>query len=146
MRLCKPLWIALLWVTCACVGGCHNTPDEVAVRQAVSAAEMAAESVDASAFGDRLADDFTGNDGEIERRQLINLLRVARLRHESIHVLTGPVTVEPRGGRYLARFTVTLTSGGQLLPSDMGVYEVESAWRRDGDEWVCYAASWKHQL
>lgn len=146
MRPCQPLWIALLWATCACVGGCHKTPDEEAVKQAVSAAEAAAESVDASAFGDRLADDFTGNDGELERRQLINLLRVARLRHESIHVLTGPVTVEPRGARYLARFTVTLTSGGQLLPSDMGVYEVESAWRRDGDEWVCYAASWKHSL
>jgi hypothetical protein len=146
MRPRKPLWIALLCVTCACVAGCHKTPDEVAVKQAVSAAEAAAESVDASAFGKRLAEDFSGNDGEIERRQLINLLRMARLRHESIRVLMGPVTVEPRGARYLARFTVTLTSGGQLLPSDMGVYEVESAWRRDGDEWVCYAASWKHQL
>ncbi|HET6432381.1 hypothetical protein [Dyella sp.] len=142
----NPWWISLACVLLCLVGGCRRTPDEVAVRQAVNSAQSAAEQVDAADFSAYLADDFSGNEGDVDRRQLVNLLRVARLRDESIHVLMGPVTVEPRGARYVARFTVTLTSGGRLLPSDMGVYEVESAWRREGGDWICYAASWKRPL
>lgn len=146
MRSCKTIWMGILWGLVMGLGGCHRTPDEVAVKQAVAAAEAAAEQVDASGFGDQLAEDFTGNDGDVDRRQLVNLLRVARLRNESIHVLMGPVTVEARGDRYLAHFTVTLTSGGRLLPAQMGVYEVESAWRREGGDWICYSATWKRPV
>lgn len=126
--------------------GCHRTPADVAVRQAVHAAIDAAEAADASAFADQLAEDFTGNEGELDRRTLVNMLRVARLRHEAIHALLGPVTVEPRGERYVVRFTVTLTSGGRLLPSDLGVYRVESGWRLDHGDWVCYSAHWKRSI
>ncbi|MDE1965067.1 MAG: hypothetical protein KGI42_14305 [Xanthomonadaceae bacterium] len=128
------------------LGGCHRVPAEDAVRQSVAAAERAAEAVDAGAFRDRLSEDFTGNRGELDRRQLVDLLRMARLRGETIRVLMGPVTVEPRGGRYVATFTVTLASGGHLLPADMGVYRVESAWRNEGGQWVCYSASWSRPL
>jgi len=146
MRLRNALKMISMALLCALVIGCHRTPDEVAVKQAVHAAEQAAEQTEAGAFADRLADDFTGNAGDVDRAQLVNLLRLARLRHESIHVLMGPVTVESRGDRFVASFTVTLTSGGRLLPEDMGVYDVESAWRREGDEWVCYSATWKRPL
>ena len=121
-------------------------PAEAAVRQAITAAEHAAEVPDPGAFEDQLSEDFTGNQGEVDRKQLVNLLRMARLRGEMIHVLVGPVTVEPRGDRRVATFTVTFTSGGRLLPSDMGVYRVESAWRREGRDWVCYSATWSRPL
>lgn len=146
MRLRNALWMTVIAIVCMLATGCHRPPDEVAVKQAVAAAERAAEQTDAGAFADHLTADFTGNAGEVDRAQLANLLRLARLRHESIHVLMGPVTVAPRGDRYVASFTVTLTSGGRLLPEDMGVYDVESAWRREGGEWVCYSATWKRPL
>ena len=146
MRLGNALKMSVLAMVCMLVIGCHRTPDEVAVKQAVAAAEQAAEQADAGAFADHLTEDFTGNAGEANREQLLNLLRLARLRHETIHVLMGPVTAAPRGDRYVASFTVTLTSGGRLLPEDMGVYDVESAWRREGGAWVCYSATWKRPL
>ena len=146
MRLRRCLFPLFLAAVCVGLGGCHRVPDEQAVRQALDAAEHAAETVDAGAFGDRLSDDFTGNHGELDRRQLVNLLRVARLRGETLHVLTGPVSVEPHGERFVATFTVTLTSGGRLLPSDLGVYRVRSAWRKEGGDWVCYAADWSRPL
>jgi hypothetical protein len=121
---------------------CHRTPDESRVRQGIEKAEHAAERADASALDDVLSDDFNGNNGEMERRQLIGLLRAASFRGETIHALTGPVEVEQRGERYVARFTVTLTSGGKLLPAQIGVYQVETAWRKDGREWRCYSATW----
>ncbi|MGA0587689.1 hypothetical protein ACO2Q2_11250 [Dyella sp. KRB-257] len=146
MRLRNALWMTVIAIVCMLAIGCHRTPDEVAVKQAVAAAERAAEQTDAGAFADHLTDDFTGNAGEADRAQLANLLRLARLRHESVHVLMGAVTVVPRGDRYVASFTVTLTSGGRLLPEDMGVYDVESAWHREGEEWKCYSATWKRPL
>jgi hypothetical protein len=138
--LANPLLCAALalWL-----GGCHRAPDESRVRQGIETAEHAAEHADASALGDVLSDDFEGNDGTVERRQLLGLLRAAAFRGETIHALVGPVEVEARGDRYVTRFTVTLTSGGKLFPAQIGIYRVEAAWRREGREWHCFTATWK---
>jgi len=138
----NPLFCALLAIGLA---ACHRTPDESRVRQSVEAAEQAAEQADASALDALLSDDFSGNNGEMERRQIVGLLRAARFRGETIHALTGPIEVEARGERYVARFTVTLTSGGKLLPAQIGVYRVETAWRKEGREWRCYSATWTNE-
>lgn len=137
--LVNPLFYALLAIGLA---ACHRTPDESRVRQGVETAERAAEQADASSLDALLSDDFSGNNGEMERRQIVGLLRAAKFRGETIHALTGPIEVEARGERYLARFTVTLTSGGKLLPAQIGVYQVETAWRKEGREWRCYSATW----
>ena len=127
------------------LAGCHRTPDESRVRQGIETAQRAAEHADASSLDGVLSDDFTGNNGEMERGQIVSLLRATAFRGETIHALTGPVDVEQRGDRYMARFTVTLTSGGKLLPAQIGVYQVETAWRREGREWRCYSATWTHE-
>jgi hypothetical protein len=124
------------------LAACHREPDESRVRQGIEKAEHAAEQASASSLDDVLSEDFNGNNGEMERRQLLGLLRAASFRGETIHALTGPIEVGQRGERYLARFTVTLTSGGKWLPAQIGVYRVETAWRKDGREWRCYSATW----
>ncbi|HEY9133535.1 MAG TPA: hypothetical protein VIM98_17390 [Dyella sp.] len=123
--------------------GCHRTSDEERIRQAIASAGHAAEQADVSALSDVLSDDFDGNGGQLDRRQLTGLLRVARFRGETLHALVGPLQVEQRGDRYIARFSVTLARGDKLLPAQVGIYDVESAWRREGAKWVCFAASWK---
>ncbi|WP_233523310.1 nuclear transport factor 2 family protein [Dyella solisilvae] len=124
------------------LAGCHRPPDESLVRQGIAVAERAAEHADASSLGEVISEDFDGNDGGADRRQLLGLLRAAAFRGDAIHALTGPLEVEQRGDRYVARFTVTLTSGGKLLPEQMGVYRVETAWRKEGRAWRCYSATW----
>lgn len=142
-RMRKLLVIPLFYLLLAMgLTACHRTPDESRVRQGIEKAEHAAEQADASALDVVLSDDFDGNHGEMERRQLLALLHVAKFRGETIHALTGPVEVEQHGDRYVARFTVTLTSGGRMLPSNIGVYKVETGWRKDGREWRCYSATW----
>ncbi|AIF47908.1 hypothetical protein [Dyella japonica] len=140
-----PKWLAnplLCLLLVAGLSACHRTPDESRVRLGIEKAEHAAEQANASALGDVLSDDFNGNHDEMERRRLLDLLRAASFRGETIHALTGPIEVEPHGDRYVARFTVTLTSGGRMLPSNIGVYQVETGWRKDGREWRCYSATW----
>lgn len=135
------VWVvsmALAWMT-----GCSRTPDEQRVREAVDAAVAAAEDVDAGAFGKWLTDDFDGNRGTLDRRGLVGMLRLMRLRGEHLNVLTGPVSVQARGERYVATFTVTLGAGNsRWLPDRLGVYHVTTAWRRDGRRWRCYRATW----
>lgn len=144
----RKMWSKLLF--CAVVlcglGGCRQAPDEVFIRQGIEAAANAAEHAHASALADVLSEDFDGNAGALARSDLLQLLRAAAFRGETIHVLSGPVEMEQRGERYVARFTVTLTSGGKLLPAQMGVYQVETAWRREGHQWLCYSASWVRQV
>ena len=139
---CAWLWIALV----TALAGCHRAPAEQGVREAIVAAADAAEHTDPGAFADHLAADFTGNAGDQDRRQLTAMLHMARLRQLAVHAVVGPVAVEAHGERYVARFTLTLTSGGGMLPSDIGVYKVESAWRREGRDWLCYSATWRRAM
>lgn len=124
------------------LAGCHRTPDEERIRQAIAAGSQAAEQADASVLAEVLSDDFDGNGGQTDKRELTGLLRAAKFRGETIHALIGPIEVEQRGDRYIARFSVTLTSGAKLLPAQMGVYQVESGWRSEGKTWVCFTATW----
>ncbi|EIL96697.1 hypothetical protein RHOFW104T7_05020 [Rhodanobacter thiooxydans] len=125
---------------------CGRTPDEAQVRAAIASIAQAAEAGSASDVGALLSDDFDGNGGQLDRRGLTSMIRLPALRGEHIGVTMGPVSVEPRGERMVASFTVTLTSGGKLLPDQLGVYQVESAWRKEGGSWRCYTASWEHSL
>jgi len=128
------------------LSGCRHTPDEQQVRDAIAAVAQAAEAGAASEVSAPLSDDFDGNAGELDRRGLTNMVRLLALRGEHIGVTMGPVAIEHRGERMMATVTVTLTSGGKLLPDQLGLYQVESAWRKDDGKWRCYTASWKHTL
>jgi hypothetical protein len=141
----KP-WIALAFLLLAALAGCRHTPDEEQVRKAVAATVAGAEAGKASDTTEVLTDDFDGNTGQLDKRSLANLVRVYALRGQSIHVLMGPMTVEPRGERIVATFTVTLTAGAGVLPDNAGAYQVETGWRKEGSEWRCFTASWKNAL
>lgn len=128
------------------VSACRHTPNEVQVREAIASVAQAAEAGAATGVVAPLTDDFDGNTGELDRRALSNMVRLIALRGEHVGVTMGPVSIEHRGQRMVATFTVTLTSGGRLLPEQLGVYQVESAWQKQDGKWLCYTASWKHSI
>jgi hypothetical protein len=140
-------WFSLgLAMLLAVLAGCRHAPDETRVREAITSAGQAAEQTDAGGVVEPLSEDFDGNGGRLERKDLANLIRLARLRGEHIGVTLGPISVERRGERLVADFTVSLTQGSRLLPDAAGVYQVETAWRKEGGEWRCYSATWKRKL
>lgn len=134
---------AIILILGLLLAGCQRTPAEQQIRAAIAAAAQATETTTAGAFADVLSEDFDGNQGAFDRKQLANLLRMAHLRGEKVRVVLGPVTLEARGARYVARFTATLGGGGKLLPERLGVYRVETAWREEDGDWRCYSASWQ---
>ncbi|MGA7296416.1 MAG: hypothetical protein WBW92_02750 [Rhodanobacteraceae bacterium] len=145
MKLSRPLHLLLLSFLFT-LAACSHTPDEQQVRDAIHAAAAAAEQTDAGDFGDFLSEDFDGNSGRLDRRKLMSMLRLQHFRGDKVSVLLGPLTVEPRGDRMVADFTVTLGGGGRLLPDRLGVYKVQTAWKREDGQWRCYNASWKRNL
>lgn len=145
MRYVIPPFLILLLVV-GVLGACTRTPDEQQVRDAIGAAASATEQGDARALGKILSEDFDGNEGELDRQRLVNMLRVQHLRGAKPGVLLGPVSIEKRGERLVADFTVTLSGGGRVLPDRLGVYKVQTAWKQEGSNWRCYSANWTRKL
>ncbi len=141
----KP-WIALVFLLMAALAGCRHTPDEEQVRKAIAATVAGAEAGKASDTVEALTDDFDGDAGQLDKRALANLVRVYALRGQSIHVLMGPTTIQPRGDRIVATFTGTLTAGSGVLPDNAGAYQVETGWRKEDGAWRCFTATWKKAL
>ena len=139
-------WLLLAVALASTMAGCSRTPDEVQIRHAVLDAAAAAREADAGALGRVVSPDFDGNNGMLDRRDLLSMLRVARLRGERVSVVLGPLSVESRSDRFVAKFTVTLGGGGRWLPDRLGVYQVETAWKNEGGDWRCYQARWQRRL
>lgn len=144
IRVILSAGMQIMFLTCVLLAGCRHPPDEQQVRNAIAATVTSAEQGSAHGVGASISEDFDGNGGEFDRRTLTGLVQLLALRQQRIGVTMGPVSVEHRGERMVASFTVTLTSGQNFLPEQLGVYRVESAWRNEHGKWLCYSASWKH--
>lgn len=141
-RIRNVIWLLTGMMLAMALAACHRAPDEARVRAAIANMATAAQVADAGATVAALSEDFDGNDGALDRRDLANMLRVVRLRGEHVGVTMGPLSIERRGDRLLANFTVTLTRGSGALPDQLGVYRIESAWRQQDGQWLCYHATW----
>src|SRR6185437_943083 len=136
--------LACVLLLLSLISGCHRTPDEQQVRQAIASAADAARGNDPDGVLAQVSKDFIGNDGDLDRRGLHQLLALRALRQDSTAVLIGPISIESQGQRLIANFSLTLTGGkpDSLLPDQANVYAMSTAWRREGSHWRCYSATW----
>ena len=134
----------VLLLVVAALTACHHAPAEQQVRQAIESAAAAARANDPSGVLAVVSDDFTGNDGDLDRRGLHRLLALRALRQDRTGILLGPITFERKGGGVVARFKLVLTGGkpGDLLPDQSSIRTMTTAWRREGGTWRCYSAKW----
>lgn len=143
------LWVGLCLLCLATLpGGCHRTPDEQRIRNAVAAMQQALEARRPRDFMAYVADDFVGNDGRVDRDALHNLLRLEVLRNDRIGVTLGPLDIDLQGDRAIVHVSATFTgaSAGGMLPERGAIYTFTSGWRREDGDWLCYNASWKRKL
>ena len=125
-----------------CLASCSRTPDDEAIRAAISRTAEAAQARRAGDVLDAVSDDFIGNDG-IDRTELGNLLRGRMLVANALGVRVGSVDVDVQGGRAVARFDALVTdSSGRWIPDRAATLHFETGWRREGRQWRCYNAKW----
>ena len=135
--------ILALWFGLA---GCARTPPEQALREAVAELEAAVEARDAAAIEAWLADDFIGPDG-LDKEGGRRLAQVMFLRYRHANATLGPLEVALQDRHATVRFTAALAAGaGGLLPESGQVYQVETGWRLEDDEWRMVSAEWKPRL
>jgi sarcosine oxidase gamma subunit len=127
----------------AAFAGCSHPPDETRIRNAIAAMQEAAEARRASGVLDHVANDFTGQRGDLDRDGLSRLLKLELLRSDAIDVSLGRIAIRIDGDRAAATFDMTVADASRRwLPSGRETFAVVSGWRREGSEWVCYNATW----
>jgi len=121
-------------------------PAETEIRASIQTMREAAEARHAAAIIDRIAGDFTGRSGELDRAGLDRMLKIAFLGHQHVHVSLGSIAVDVDGDRAKATFEMTVSDGsGRWIPSGRATYAVVTGWRREDGAWLCYNASWRER-
>lgn len=131
---------AMLTVFFALVG-CASEPDADALRRIIGEMETAVESGETGDFLDHVSEDFSGQDGGVDARQLRATLVGLVLRHERIGVVPGDAEIEVRGDRATVRLRV-LATGGSWMPETGQILDIDSEWQRIDGDWRCASAKW----
>jgi hypothetical protein len=99
-------------------------PPEEQIRALVVQAREAAEERNLSALRDLIADDYRDAQGR-DKADLVNILRLVFLRHQSVHLLTRVQDVDfPQPGR--ATVTVYVAMAGRPFPErDIGLFRAD---------------------
>ena len=121
---------------------CSRPTAEQRLRDTIAAMETAMESGKPGEFIDHVSDDFTGQGSAIDQRQLRGILVGQSLRHENISALLGPLDIKMFDQRATVNVRVLATGGGWLPESGRQI-DIESHWRIESGEWVCFRADWK---
>jgi hypothetical protein len=127
------------------LSGCARTPPEERLRDAIGETQAAIEQRNVSALEDVLADDFIGPGG-LDRGGVRRMAQAIFLRYRDFGLTLGPLDVDVREQHATVRFTAALIGDAGMLPDSGQVYDVETGWRLDNNEWRLVNASWKPRL
>jgi hypothetical protein len=139
-------WCASFFVLfCLSLVGCSKPAPEQALRESIQQLEQHALKKDTGAFFEYFAEDFSGSDG-MDRDNFRRYVQLIWLQHKDIGVQMGPLDVKLMEERATVNFTVALTGGQGFLPDQGQIYQVQTGWRLEGDDWKLISATWKPAL
>ena len=106
--------------------------------------ENSIEAGERRAFLDHVSDDFSGQNGSMNRDQLRGYVVLQMNRYRRLKGQLFPIDVEDRGdGRAAAWFRALVTGGAGWIPENGQMFEFETHWRLDDGEWLLTAANWE---
>jgi len=135
-------------VTLISITGCAPPPpDEAQIRQRMDDMTTALAERNIRAVVEPLAEDFSGETWNLDRRSLrLLLLRESRA-HDQLRARLFDVDIELLSSeRAVANFQVVLTGGSGLVPSEGRWFQVESGWRQTDDDWQLISARWENVI
>lgn len=136
------LWLTLVPVLV--LVACARPADEDRIRQHLDAMIDALADQNARAFMAPLADDFSADTWNLDRRGARLLLNREMRAHQRIRVRLFDIQVDlVTDDRASASFQAVLTGGSGLIPEQGSWYRVSTGWRREGSDWELITASWE---
>ncbi len=130
---------ALLLVACG---------EKLSVEQQIIATlqvmEEAAEQGEHFEFMGYVANSFGGQYGSMDRREFHRFMIFQINQNRRLHAQFFPIYVQESGkDRASAHFKLLVTGGAGLLPESGRLFEVETQWLRDGNDWMLEKADWE---
>jgi hypothetical protein len=131
--------LALLLVACS-----QPLTVEQQVIAAIRQMEEKIEAGERRAFMDHIAEEFSGQDGRMNRDQVRALVVFQLRRFERLQAQLFPITVTETGpDTATAGFRALVTGGPGWIPERGQVYDFSTDWRRSDGEWLLVAAEWE---
>jgi hypothetical protein len=124
------------------LNACTKTPPEQALRKTIDEMQQAGAQKDIQGLMNSFADDFAGSEG-MSRDEFRRNVSLIWLRHKDIGIQTGLMEVALLDDRATVNFTVALSGGQGLIPDQGQIYQVQTGWRLENDEWKLISATWK---
>lgn len=142
-----PRWLLLAWLLVATAGlaACRHAPPEQALRSTIAGMQVAAQAKDTDALFEPIAEDFAG-EGGMDRKDFRRYVTLVGFRQAKVGASLGPLDVKMFGDRATVTFTAALTGGPGWLPEQAQVYQVQTGWRLEGNDWKLISAQWKPRL
>jgi ketosteroid isomerase-like protein len=138
------LW--LIFGTLALLG-CNGEPmdDETLIRQRIDDMVAATEAKELSKALEPVHEDFLGNQ-HIRKANLRGILLLHFRRHKNVHVFVNNLEVSVKGREAAVACNVVMAGRNQTLPERARVLQVQSTWKKIGDDWQVVSASWEDPL
>lgn len=106
--------------------------------------EVAAESGEHFDFMAYVAEDFQGQLGGMDRQAFHRFMIFQMNQHRRLQARFFPIHVRETGeDRATANFDLLVTGGGGLLPESGRLFSVDTAWFKDGGDWLLTRADWE---
>ncbi len=94
-------------------------------------------------FMEYIAEDFSGQDGTMNRDQARALMVYQMNRNRRLHAQLFPIQVKEQSETTAsAHFRALVTGGANWLPERGRVFDFETHWRRQDDDWLMVSAKW----
>jgi len=134
----RAAWLVLVLA----LAGCGGDDPAAALKREIGEMEGAIEARKPNDFLSRVTEDFTGNDGQVDKRMLHGVLVSQVLGDQNVSVTLGPLDVHLHDPDTATVKVSALLLGGRWLPERGQTLQIESGWKRKGGEWRCYVAKW----
>lgn len=141
----RPFAIALLVLSLVGLSSCGRPATvEQQVIGTIREMEAKIEAGESRRFMQYVAEDFSGQEGAMTRQQIHALVLFQLKRYERLNAQLLPISVTPEGDNAaVAQFRALVTGGADWIPESGQVYEFDTRWLRQDDEWLLQAATWR---
>ena len=134
-------FIALLLFGC----GKPDSPQHIIIAN-IAALEEGIEQKDPDQVLERIHENFRARSGT-DKLWVKRTMAFYMLRHPNIEIVTSGMNIElePEQEPVIARahFSALVTGGKGLIPEQGAIYQIETEWRLQNDEWQLIYADWR---